>query len=139
MTETIRRFRRLPDAVDAAQYEPVNHNAGIILNWIRAHGGTAFSAGELAWRHDAGTYWHREHGFIYVPQGARVPGGKTESLRDDELIVRTGGGSYAVVFPGDYVVRSQSGFYPLSAESFHRSYRPNPNHRGLTPGSPPPP
>jgi len=80
-----------------------------------------------------GTYYHREHGFVYLPQGARRPGQAIEPLRDNELIVRTDTNIYAVVFPGDYVLRSRSGFYPLTAESFDRSYLANARRRGTLP------
>lgn len=139
MSATIRKFQKLARAVDAAEYTGDPKNARIILNWVRRHGATAFMAKELGWRHDMGTYWHKERGFIYLPAGARTAGGPLERLRDDEMVVRTGGGTYALVFPGDYVVRSRSGFYPLRAESFHRSYRAYISRRGDNPESPPPP
>lgn len=138
MTATVRNYRNVPATVDAAEYD--GRNAVHILHWVRSLGGTAFPAADLGWRHDVGTYWHTEHGFIYLPGGARTPGSRNEALRDDEIIVRTGAGVYAVVFPGDYVVRSRSGFYPLRAESFHRSYVVNTNRRGAPdPPLPPPP
>lgn len=130
MTTTIRKFHKVPVAVDAAEYTGGSKNLKVILNWIRRHGGVAFEARELGWRHDFGTYHHRDHGFIYLPQGARSAGSPIQGLRDDELVVRTGNNTFAVVFPGDYVVRSRHGFYPLRAESFHRSYRANPSRRG---------
>lgn len=77
-----------------------------------------------------GCYFHKEYGFVYLPQGARNAGHALQPLRDDELVVRTDTGIYVLVFPGDYVVRSRSGFYPLSEESFLRSYVSNTNRRG---------
>ena len=125
MTRTIRKFRKVPVTVDAAEYDGTPKNVRVILNWVHKHGGIAFPAHELLWRHDMGTYWHPEHGFVYLPQGARTAGSPLSSLRDDELVVRTNHNTFALVFPGDYVVRSRSGFYPHRAESFHRSYRSN--------------
>jgi hypothetical protein len=139
MSATVRRFRRVPAEVDAIDYDGTATSIAAALLWIRSHGGTGFEAKELGWRHDFGTYHHSEHGFIYLPQGARTAGSPIEMLRDDELIVRTEGGAFAVVFPGDYIVRSRHGFYPLSAESFHRSYRADLHRRGTgtTSASPP--
>jgi hypothetical protein len=136
---TIRPYRKIMQTVDAAEYDGRAATAKEIVDWVRGHQGTAFMAAELGWRHDMGTYWHKEHGFIYLPAGARAAGGQLERLRDDEIVVRTGGGTYALVFPGDFVVRSRSGFYPLRAESFHRSHVPNVSRRGTGPLSPPPP
>lgn len=138
MTAVVRSYRRILTTVDAAEYE--GRNAADVIDWVEKLGGVAFPARDLGWRHDAGTYWHPVHGFIYLPGGARSPGSKIEVLRDNEIIVRTGAGVFAVVFPGDYVVRSRSGFYPLTAESFHRSYAVNTHRRGTAhPPSPPPP
>lgn len=119
---TVRRYRKAPATVTAAEY--TGANAGTVLNWVRRRGGLAFRAKELGWRHEVGAYWHPVHGFVYLPAGARTPGSRLEMLRDDELVVHTGAG-YALVFPGDFVLRSRSGFYPLRAESFHRNYRPD--------------
>lgn len=130
MTTIIHKYKKQPVTVDAAQYDGWEDSRKVILSWIQEHEGLGFSAAELLYRHDMGCYWHPEHGFVYLPAGARVAGSAIERLRDDELIVRTDGNSFAVVFPGDYVVRSRSGFYPLRAESFHRSYRPNIDRRG---------
>jgi hypothetical protein len=122
MAPTIRKFRKLPVTVDAAQYAGTFKSAVVILNWVARHKGTAFPAVDLHWRNDMGCYWHKTHGFIYLPQGARRPGLTLEPLKDDELVVRTNAGTYALVFPGDFVVRSRSGFYPLTEESFLRSH-----------------
>lgn len=130
MTTTIRKYRKVPAAVDAARYDGTPKNRRIILNWVAKRGGLAFPAAELMWRHDFGAYWHPEYGFVYLPQGARSAGSPLTALRDDELVVRTNAGSFALVFPGDYVVRSRSNFYPLSEESFHRSYVSNTISRG---------
>lgn len=140
MTAQVRAYRKVVQTVEATEYDGRSATARDILNWIAEAGGIAFGAAELGWRHDTGSYWHRQHGFIYLPQGARSPGSPIERLRDDEIIVYTGS-VYAVVFPGDYVVRSRSGFYPLRAESFHRSYASTAGRRGTaTPDrSPPPP
>ena len=138
MTATVRSFHKVPATVDAAEYTGPR-DAAEILAWVREHGGLGFEARELGWRHDFGTYHHKEHGFIYLPQGARSAGSPIEALRDDELVVRTGSNTFAVVFPGDFIVRSRHGFYPLRAESFHRSYRANLNRRGTGTTADPPP
>jgi hypothetical protein len=138
MTATIRSFHKVPATVHAAEYTGMA-DADSILAWITGLGGVGFKARELGWRHDFGTYHHKEHGFIYLPSGARTPGSPIEALRDDELVVRTGNNTFAVVFPGDYIVRSRHGFYPLRAESFHRSYRANLDRRGTTTTSASPP
>lgn len=132
MTRTIQKFRKRPVTVDAAQYDGTVKTAKVILNWVARHGGVAFPAVDLQWRHDMGTYWHPVHGFIYLPQGARSAGSPLTALRDDELVVRTNAGTFALVFPGDYVVRSRSGFYPHRAESFLRSHVSNIAHRGTS-------
>lgn len=138
MTPTVRKFRKVPVTVDAAEYLGTRKNLQVILNWVARHGGLAFRAAELHWRHDMNTYWHPEHGFVYLPQGARSAGSTLTALRDDELVVRTNANTYALVFPGDYVVRSRSGFYPHRAESFHRSHVSNTLRRGtIHPASPP--
>jgi hypothetical protein len=124
MTKTVRKFQRIASTVDAALYDGTEKSAADILRWISRRGGTVFMAKELSWRHDFGTYWHKEHGFIYLPDGARSLGSTLERLRDDEIVVSTGR-SYALVFPGDYVIRGRSGFYPLEAESFHRTHKSN--------------
>jgi hypothetical protein len=113
---------------EATQYDGTAEDAIRVIDWITEQGGMCFSARELRFRHDFGTYWHPEHGFVYVPQGARRPGQAIEPLRDNELIVLTDANIYAVVFPGDYVVRSLSGFYPLASESYSSSYVST-NHR----------
>lgn len=125
MTQTVRKYRKLPVTVDAAEYTGNRKNLRTILNWVARHGGVAFRAAELQWRHDFGTYWHQEYGFVYLPQGARSAGSTLTALQDDELVVRTNANTYALVFPGDYVVRSRSNFYPRRAESFHRSHVSN--------------
>lgn len=132
MTPRIQKYQHTPMTVDATQYDGSREAAEKIIEWVTKNRGVCFSASELGFRHDYGTYHHKEHGFVYVPQGARSPGQAIEPLRDNELIVRTDAGIYAVVFPGDYVVRSRSGFYPLTAESFDRSYQPNARRRGST-------
>lgn len=137
MTPTIRKYQRVPGGVDAAEYDGTEDSRALILGWIRSHGVDAFPAGELGWRHDVGTYHHPVHGFIYLPQGARKPGSQSEPLRDDEIVVRTSGRTFALVFPGDFVVRSQSGFHPRSAESFHRSYVSTGTRRGTHRSTPP--
>lgn len=129
MAPTIRKYSRTPVTVDAAQYDGSPKNRQVILNWIKKHKGVAVSAAEILWRPDMGCYWHKDLGFIYLPQGARSAGSVLTALRDDELVVRTDTGVYALVFPGDYVVRSRSGFYPLASESFSRSYVSSNNHR----------
>jgi len=138
VSATVRSYHKVPAAVDAAEYTGPR-DAPEILAWIRDHGGVAFEAAELGWRHDFGTYHHGEYGFVYLPSGARSAGSPIEALRDDELVVRTGNNTFAVVFPGDYIVRSRHGFYPLRAESFHRSYRANLHRRGTVTTADPPP
>jgi hypothetical protein len=125
MAPTIRKYQRLPQTVDAAEYTGFPKNREVILNWIRRHKGVAFPAVELMWRPDMGTYYHKEHGFVYLPQGARAAGSPLQRLQDNEIVVRMGNNTYALVFPGDYLVRSRSGFYPRRAESFYRSHRAN--------------
>jgi hypothetical protein len=139
MAPTIRKFRKVPVTVDAAEYDGTLKNRSVIINWVRRHRGVAFSAAELMWRSDMGCYYHREHGFVYLPQGARSAGSPLSRLGDDELVVRTNHKTFALVFPGDYVVRSRSGFYPHRAESVHRSHRAYISRRGDNPESPPPP
>ena len=124
MSVSVQKFTKLPKTVEAVEYDGTIPGAEEILSWIREREGLAFMAGELSWRHDYGTYYHREHGFVYLPDGARSLGSALERLRENEIVVSTGR-SFALVFPGDYVVRSRSGFYPLRAESFHRAYRAN--------------
>lgn len=132
MAPTIRKYSRTPVTVDAAEYDGSPKNRQVILNWIARRGGVAVPASEIMWRPDMGCYYHQQLGFIYLPQGARSAGSTLTALRDDELVVRTDTGVYALVFPGDYVVRSRSGFYPLASESFARSYVSyNSNRRGL--------
>ena len=133
MAPTIRKFSRKPVTVDAAQYDGSLKNQRVILNWIHKHKGIAVPAADILWRPDMGCYWHQKLGFIYLPQGARNPGSTITALRDNEIIVRTDNGVYALVFPGDYVVRSRSGFYPLAEESFARSYVSNISRRGTVP------
>lgn len=135
MTRTIRKFSRTPIKVDAGQYDGSVKNRAVILNWIRRSGGVAVPAAEIMWRPDMGCYWHQQLGFIYLPQGARGAGSPITALRDDELVVRTDVGAYALVFPGDYVVRNRSGFYPLSEENFARYYVSNTTRRGTIPAS----
>lgn len=130
MAPTIRKYRKVPVTVDAAQYDGTAKNRKVILNWIARHSGIAFSAAELMWRPDMGCYYHQRHGFVYLPQGARSAGSPLSRLGDDELIVRTNYKTFALVFPGDYIVRSRSGFYPLAEESFHRSHVSNIARRG---------
>lgn len=130
MALKVGKYRKLPETIAAAEYDGTVSGLGEIIDWIQERGGTAFPAKELHWRHDFGTYWHEKHGFIYVPQGARSAGSPITRLRDDELVVLTSNKTYALVFPGDYVVRARSGFYPRHAESFHRSHVPNTRRRG---------
>lgn len=132
MPDKIRKYQRKAVTVDAVQYTGRADSARKILDWVGKHQGIAFKAGELQFRHDFGTYYHPEHGFVYVPQGTRSAGSPLTALQDNELIVKTDAGIYAVVFPGDYVIRSRSSFYPLSSESFDRSYEPNARRRGPT-------
>lgn len=133
MAPTVQKFSRKPVTVDAAKYDGKFKTAVTILNWVRRHNGIAFPAVQLLWRPDMGTYWHKDYGFVYLPQGARRPGSTLEPLRDDELVVRTDTGVYALVFPGDYVVRNRSSFYPLAEENFLRSYVSNISRRGTIP------
>lgn len=121
---TVRKYQRTARTIDAALYDGTPKAAADIIAWVQRRGGKAFMAGELLWRHEMGTYWHKEHGFIYLPEGSRVEGSPLQKLRDNEVVVSTGRG-YALVFPGDYVIRGRSGFYPLEAESFHRTHKPN--------------
>lgn len=137
MSTAIRSFHKIPAVVDAAEYTGDAANIGEILSWIREHNGLVFEAKELGWRHDFGAYHHKEHGFVYLPGGAPFPGSPIERLRDNELVVRAGN-VFAVVFPGDFIVRSRHGFYPLRAESFHRSYQAL-HRRGTQPTSASPP
>lgn len=130
MAPTIKKYQHTPMTAEAIEYTGNEEDATAIIDWVTKRRGVCFSARELSFRHDFGTYHHPEYGFIYVPQGARRPGSTIEPLRDNELIVLTDAGTYAVVFPGDYVVRNRSGFYPLAAESFHRSYVSNTTRRG---------
>lgn len=130
MTATIRKFQRMPITVDAAQYDGSIRDRDKIIAWVHRHKGVAFSAAELGWRPEMGCYYHREHGFVYLPQGSRNAGYALQPLRDDELVVRADNGIYVLVFPGDHVIRSRSGFYPLSEESFQRSYVSNTIRRG---------
>lgn len=131
MATAFRKYDRLPATVDAAYYDGSQKSRNELIARITKLRGVAFPASELLYRHEIGTYFHQEHGFIYVPQGARRPGSPIEQLRDDELIVRTDSGVFAVVFPGDYIVRRRSGFYPLASESFDRGHRPR-VRRGIT-------
>lgn len=121
MAQEIADYLKLPEDVKATRYDGSKESLDFIVDWVLGEGGLAFPAEDLMWRHDMGTYWHPQHGFIYLPQGARRAGSPITSLRDDELVVRTNLSTFALVFPGDFVVRSRSGFYPRSAESFHRS------------------
>ena len=129
MARTFEKYRTVPTDVFAAWYTGEAKNATVILNRIRREGGVAFRASELMWRPDMGTYFHKDYGFVYLPQGARSSGAQIQPLRDDELVVRTNANVFALVFPGDYVVRSRSGFYPLASESFSRSYVSYNSHR----------
>lgn len=133
MAATIRKFQRMPVTVDAAQYDGREDSRKKIIGWVQRHKGTAFQASELLWRQEMGTYYHPQYGFVYLPQGARSTGHPLQPLRDDEIVVRADNGVYVLVFPGDYVVRSRSGFYPLAEESFHRSYVSNSTRRGTIP------
>lgn len=135
MTATIRKFSRKPVTVDAVEYDGRMTSMQKIIEWVNKHRGTAFPASELHWRHDMGTYWHPKHGFAYLPQGARHPGSAIGPLRDNEIVILTAEKTYALVFPGDYVIRSRSGFYPLAEENFHRSYVSNSARRGTIPAS----
>lgn len=135
MTAVIKKFSRKPVTVDAAEYDGRMTSMQKIIDWVNKHRGTSFPASELHWRHDMGTYWHPTHGFVYLPQGARHPGSAIGPLRDNEIVVLTSEKTYALVFPGDYVVRNRSGFYPLAEENFHRSYVSNSARRGTIPAA----
>ena len=130
MSTTINAFTKRPLPVEAAQYDGTVDSMSTIIDWVEKRAGTAFCAAELQWRPDYGTYWHLTHGFIYLPQGGKRVGGQLQPLEDDELVVLTGAKTFALVFPGDYVIRGRSGFYPLSAESFHRSHVLDTSRRG---------
>lgn len=130
MSPTIKTYTKRPLPVEAGQYDGSVENMDTIVDWVEKHGGTVFLAAELQWRHDYGTYWHPRLGFIYLPQGGKRVGGQLVPLEDDELVVKTVAGTYALVFPGDYVVRSGRGFYPHSAESFHPSHVLDESRRG---------
>lgn len=130
MTRTVRKYKRVPAEVESAVYDGTPKNRDVVIHWIERHRGVAFPAAELLWRPDMGCYFHKVHGFVYLPQGSRNAGYALAPLRDDELVVRTDTGIYVLVFPGDHVVRSRSGFYPLSEESFTRSYVSSTARRG---------
>jgi hypothetical protein len=132
MAPGFRKHQHLPITVDVAHYDGTTASRTTLIAKIAKLRGIAFAASELQFRHDMGTYYHSEHGFVYVPQGQRSAGSSITALRDDELIVKTDTGIYAVVFPGDYIVRSRSGFYPVSPENYDRNYQPNARRRGST-------
>lgn len=138
MTAGIEQCEHLPTKAEATQYDGTRKDELRVIDWITKQGGVCFSARELLFRHDFGTYHHQKYGFIYVPQGARRPGQTIEPLRDNELIVLTDANIYAVVFPGDYVVRSLRGFYPLVSESYSSSYVSTNNRRRGLPHRVPP-
>jgi hypothetical protein len=110
-------------SVEAVQYEGTGPSAVKIALWMRPLGGTVFAADELLWRHDFGSFYHPEHGMVYLPGATRNPNGRVGGPGPSELVVKTGPSAYALVFPGDFVLRGLSGFYPLSAESFHSLHR----------------
>jgi hypothetical protein len=130
-TTEVKVFSKRSLEVEACQYDGTPQSMATIISWVEKRLGVAFPAAELDWRHDYGTYWHLRHGHIYLPQGGKRIGGRLVPLGDDELVVLTGSNTFALAFPGDYVVRGRSGFYPLSAESFHRSHILDPSHRGI--------
>lgn len=132
MPNGFKKGQRIAATVEYHEYTGMPDSAAEIIAEVERHRGICFKAAELSFRHDMGTYYHPQHGFVYVPQGSRNAGSPLTALRDNELIVKTDAGYYAVVFPGDYVVRNRSGFYPLSAESFDHGYAPNPSRRGIT-------
>ena len=117
------KYVRKAFTVEALEYDGTGPSAVALALWMRAHHGTVFAADELLWRHDMGTYYHPEHGFIYLPGATRNPNGRVGGPGPTELVIKTGPSAFTLVFPGDYVIRGRSGFYPLSAESFHRGHR----------------
>jgi hypothetical protein len=120
----VRIGKRRALSVEYAEYLGTPQSAVELAVWIRGRGGNIFAAEDLLWRHDIGTYWHADHGFIYLPGATRNPNGRV-GPGPEELVVKTAEpNSYALVFPGDFLVRGLSGFYPLSAESFHRLHKP---------------
>lgn len=130
MSTTINSYTTRPVPVEAGQYDGTTDSLNKIIDWVEKRGGTIFPAAELSWRHDYGTYFHHRHGHVYLPQGGKRVGGQLVPLEDDELVVLTNTRTFALVFPGDYVVRSSSGFYPQSAESFHPAHAFDSRRRG---------
>ncbi|QWY81304.1 hypothetical protein SEA_RIZWANA_7 [Arthrobacter phage Rizwana] len=130
MSSAIKVYTKRPMDVEALQHDGSVARMDEIIDWIEKHAGTAFYAAELEWRPGYGTYWHPRHHFIYLPQGGKRVGGELVPLEDDELVILTRGGTFALVFPGDYVVRSRYGFYPLNAESFLRGHALDESRRG---------
>jgi hypothetical protein len=120
---TPKKYKKRSLTVEAEEYKGTPESAVKLALWIRGEGGVLFAADELIWRHDFGTYWHPEHHFIHLPGATRNPNGKVSGPGPRELVVKTGMSAYALVFPGDFVVRGRSGFYPLSAESFHHGHK----------------
>ncbi|QGJ92770.1 hypothetical protein SEA_PUREGLOBE5_10 [Arthrobacter phage Pureglobe5] len=127
MSQTLvapKKYKVRPVTVDAMEYDGTGPGAVEVAIWVRSFGGTLFAADELLWRHDFGSYYHPEHGMVYLPGATRNPNGKVGGPGPRELVVKTGLSAYALVFPGDFIIQGPSGFYPLSAESFHRTHRP---------------
>jgi hypothetical protein len=122
-------YRKRMVKVEAIQYLGTGLSAVDCALYLRDNGGIIFAAEDLLWRHDYGTYWHPAHGHIYLPGATRNPNGHVGGPGPRELVVKTGMNTFALVFPGDYIVKGRSGFYPLSEESFHHTHR-----RTLSPG-----
>lgn len=118
------KVKKKPVKAEAMEYDGTPESAVALAMWVRGHGGTLFAADELLWRHDFASYYHQQmQVMVYLPGATRNPNGHVGGPGPQELVVKTGLSAYALVFPGDYVVRGRSGFYPLTAESFHHSYR----------------
>lgn len=119
-----KKYKVRPVNVDAMEYLGTGPSAVEVALWVRGFGGTLFAADELLWRSDFGSFYHQQYGMVYLPGATRNPNGKVGGPGPRELVVKTGLSAYALVFPGDFIVQGPSGFYPLSAESFHRTHRP---------------
>lgn len=117
------KVKKKPVKAEAFEYDGTPKSAVALALWIRSHGGTVFAADELLWRHDFASYYHPEHGMVYLPGATRNPNGHVGGPGPQELVVKTGLNAYSLVFPGDFVLHGRSGFYPLTAESFHHSYK----------------
>lgn len=130
MSSAVKVFTKRPLDVEAIQHDGSVARMDEIAGWVEKHLGTAFYAAELEWRTEYGCYWHPRRHFIYLPQGGKRVGGQLAPLEDNELVIRTRAGNYALVFPGDYVVRSRYGFHPQDAESFLRGHALDDTRRG---------